>query len=87
MACSDLQNNCIIFSFSNLDFYSVSPFFSSVPRFQNPVRMHAQLCMIDNFEKFGICRHFRNEIKSILDQTYRWYSKIKIFMYLIILMD
>ncbi|KAH7654576.1 Ent-kaurene synthase protein [Dioscorea alata] len=55
-------------------------FGDSVPT-SYPVSMHGQLCSIDNFEKFGISQHFKYEIKSILDQTYRcWVQKVEELM-------
>ncbi|XP_010260723.1 PREDICTED: ent-kaur-16-ene synthase, chloroplastic isoform X2 [Nelumbo nucifera] len=41
-----------------------------------PLDIHAQLCMIDSLIGLGIDRHFRNEIKNVLDETYRcWLQK------------
>ncbi|XP_059284559.1 ent-kaur-16-ene synthase, chloroplastic isoform X3 [Lycium ferocissimum] len=36
-----------------------------------PVNIHARLCMVDNLNKLGICRHFAEEIQNVLDETYR----------------
>ncbi|XAR56925.1 Ent-kaurene synthase [Bertholletia excelsa] len=36
-----------------------------------PLDIYAHLCMVDSLEKLGIERHFRDEIKSVLDVTYR----------------
>lgn len=36
-----------------------------------PVDIYARLCLVDNLERLGICRHFRKEIQSVLDDTYR----------------
>ncbi|XP_074588496.1 ent-kaur-16-ene synthase, chloroplastic-like [Curcuma longa] len=36
-----------------------------------PVDVHTHLHLIDSIEKLGIAEHFRLEIKSILDKTYR----------------
>ncbi|PHT77515.1 Ent-kaur-16-ene synthase, chloroplastic [Capsicum annuum] len=36
-----------------------------------PVNIHARLCMVDNINKLGICRHFAEEIQNVLDETYR----------------
>ncbi|KAH7861589.1 hypothetical protein Vadar_028063 [Vaccinium darrowii] len=36
-----------------------------------PLDIYARLCMVDNVERLGIDRHFRQEIKSVLDDTYR----------------
>ncbi|KAJ0975930.1 hypothetical protein J5N97_017895 [Dioscorea zingiberensis] len=58
----------------------VQKFGNSVPT-SYPVSMYAQLCMVDNLEKFGISRHFRSEIKNILDRTYRcWVQKDEDFL-------
>ncbi|KAG6510969.1 hypothetical protein ZIOFF_029017 [Zingiber officinale] len=45
-------------------------FDSSVPTLY-PVDVHTHLHLIDSIEKLGIAEHFRHEIKSILDKTYR----------------
>ncbi|KAG9439006.1 hypothetical protein H6P81_019171 [Aristolochia fimbriata] len=37
----------------------------------HPVELYTQLCVVDRLEKMGIARHFRNEIKSVLDRAYR----------------
>nr|XP_018628340.1 ent-kaur-16-ene synthase, chloroplastic isoform X5 [Nicotiana tomentosiformis] len=36
-----------------------------------PIDIHGRLCMVDNLNKLGICRHFAEEIQSVLDETYR----------------
>ncbi|KAM7493002.1 hypothetical protein LguiB_027611 [Lonicera macranthoides] len=36
-----------------------------------PVDIYVRLCMIDNLERFGIDWHFKQEIQSVLDETYR----------------
>lgn len=36
-----------------------------------PLDIHARLCVVDNVERLGIDRHFRQEIKNVLDDTYR----------------
>lgn len=36
-----------------------------------PLDMYAHLCMVDTLERLGIDRHFKQEIKSVLDETYR----------------
>ncbi|KAK1304840.1 hypothetical protein QJS10_CPB11g01670 [Acorus calamus] len=36
-----------------------------------PLRLRTCLSLVDNVERLGIARHFRDEIKSILDETYR----------------
>ncbi|XP_060188799.1 ent-kaurene synthase 1, chloroplastic isoform X3 [Lycium barbarum] len=40
-----------------------------------PVNIHARLCMVDNLNKLGICRHFAEEIQNVLDETYRGRKK------------
>ncbi|XP_028077824.1 ent-kaur-16-ene synthase, chloroplastic-like [Camellia sinensis] len=45
-------------------------FISSVPTVY-PLDIYARLCMVDSLESLGIERHFRQEIKSVLDETYR----------------
>lgn len=45
-------------------------FFISVPTIY-PLDIYARLCMVDNLEKLGIDRHFREEIRTVLDETYR----------------
>ncbi|KAF7140234.1 hypothetical protein RHSIM_Rhsim06G0243900 [Rhododendron simsii] len=37
----------------------------------HPLDILGRLCMVDNVERLGIERHFRQEIKSVLDDTYR----------------
>ncbi|XP_058218666.1 ent-kaurene synthase, chloroplastic isoform X2 [Rhododendron vialii] len=37
----------------------------------HPLDILGRLCMVDNVERLGIERHFRQEIKSVLDYTYR----------------
>jgi ent-kaurene synthase len=44
--------------------------FSPVPAVY-PLDIYARLFMIDSLERLGIDRHFREEIKSVLDETYR----------------
>ena len=36
-----------------------------------PLDIYTRLCMVDSLERLGIDRHFRKEIKSVLDETYR----------------
>lgn len=43
---------------------------SSVPTVY-PLDIYVRLCMVDNLKRLGIDRHFRVEIQSILDETYR----------------
>ncbi|XP_052178339.1 ent-kaurene synthase TSP4, chloroplastic isoform X2 [Diospyros lotus] len=37
-----------------------------------PLDIYARLCMIDSLERLGIDRYFRQEIRSVLDETYSW---------------
>ncbi|PSR92592.1 Ent-kaur-16-ene synthase [Actinidia chinensis var. chinensis] len=36
-----------------------------------PLDIYIRLCMVDGIERLGIERHFREEIRSVLDETYR----------------
>lgn len=36
-----------------------------------PLDIYARLCMVDNLQRLGIDRHFKEEIRSVLDETYR----------------
>ncbi|KAA8527206.1 hypothetical protein F0562_008565 [Nyssa sinensis] len=36
-----------------------------------PLDIYSRLCMVDSLERLGIERHFRKEIRSVLDETYR----------------
>nr|QIA61389.1 terpene synthase 4 [Chiococca alba] len=36
-----------------------------------PLDIYPRLCLVDNLERLGICGHFRKEILSVLDDTYR----------------
>ncbi|KAF3974818.1 hypothetical protein CMV_001865 [Castanea mollissima] len=38
-----------------------------------PLDIYTRLCMVDSLERLGIDRHFRKEIKSVLDETYRYW--------------
>lgn len=40
-----------------------------------PLDMYAHLCMVDTLERLGIDRHFKQEIKSVLDETYRMMNR------------
>lgn len=35
-----------------------------------PLDVYAQLCLIDNLERLGLCRHFGDDIQSVLEDTY-----------------
>ncbi|XP_022952921.1 ent-kaur-16-ene synthase, chloroplastic isoform X1 [Cucurbita moschata] len=45
-------------------------FDGSVPTIY-PLDIYARLHMVDSLQKFGIARHFKEEIRSVLDETYR----------------
>jgi len=45
-------------------------FFKSVPTI-HPLDIYARLYMIDSLERLGINHHFKEEIRSVLDDTYR----------------
>lgn len=36
-----------------------------------PLDIYARLHMVDSLQKLGIDRHFKEEIRSVLDETYR----------------
>ncbi|MED6123315.1 hypothetical protein PIB30_047971 [Stylosanthes scabra] len=36
-----------------------------------PLDIYVRLCMIDHLERLGVNRHFKDEIRSVLDETYR----------------
>lgn len=40
-----------------------------------PLDIYAHLCMVDTLERLGIDRHFKQEIKSVLDATYRMMNR------------
>ncbi|XP_062170077.1 ent-kaurene synthase, chloroplastic-like [Alnus glutinosa] len=42
-----------------------------------PLDIYVRLFMIDSLERLGIGRHFREEIKSVLDETYRYWLQGK----------
>ncbi|KAE8124499.1 hypothetical protein FH972_019378 [Carpinus fangiana] len=42
-----------------------------------PLDIYARLFMIDSLERLGIGRHFREEIRSVLDETYRYWLQGK----------
>lgn len=48
-----------------------------------PLDVYSRLCMVDNLERLGIARHFREEIISILDDTYRSQSEYWLFLNLL----
>ncbi|KAK7243760.1 hypothetical protein RIF29_38571 [Crotalaria pallida] len=43
-----------------------------------PLDIYARLCMVDTLEKLGINHHFKEEIRSVLDETYRlWQQEVE----------
>ncbi|XP_057458256.1 ent-kaurene synthase 5, chloroplastic isoform X2 [Lotus japonicus] len=40
-----------------------------------PLDIYARLCMIDNLERLGINHHFKEEVRSVLDETYRYWMQ------------
>ena len=65
--------NCISLNLSLFTiFHRVISFFfvKSVPTI-HPLDIYARLCMIDSLERLGINHHFIEEIRSVLDDTYR----------------
>ncbi|GLT75772.1 hypothetical protein SLA2020_474710 [Shorea laevis] len=40
-------------------------------------RLYVRLLMVDSLERLGIDRHFKEEIKSVLDETYRYWLQGK----------
>ena len=62
-------SNISNFSNSYLDILNFNFFF----QFQTvyPLDIYSRLCMVDSLEMLGIDRHFRKEIRSVLDETYR----------------
>ncbi|KAJ7949003.1 Ent-kaurene synthase [Quillaja saponaria] len=38
-----------------------------------PLDIYARLCMVDTLERLGIHHHFREEIRGVLDETYRYW--------------
>ncbi|XP_068654436.1 ent-kaurene synthase, chloroplastic isoform X2 [Aristolochia californica] len=51
--------------------HSVLDRFGNAVPTAHPMQLYTQLCMVDSLEKMGIARHFRNEIRSVLDRAYR----------------
>ncbi|XP_027932436.1 ent-kaur-16-ene synthase, chloroplastic-like [Vigna unguiculata] len=47
-------------------------FGNAVPKI-HPLDIYARLCMIDSLERLGINHHFKEEIRSVLDDTYRFW--------------
>ena len=61
------------FIYINIHLYINRAFFSSkkpVPTVY-PLDIYARLCMIDNLERLGVSHHFEEEVRSVLDETYR----------------
>ncbi|KAF5477229.1 hypothetical protein F2P56_003892 [Juglans regia] len=38
-----------------------------------PLDIYTRLCMVDSLERLGIDKHFRKEINSVLEETYRYW--------------
>ncbi|GMY33123.1 ent-kaurene synthase, chloroplastic-like isoform X1 [Fagus crenata] len=67
-AFTHLQNSgCLSYLHSLLD-----KFGDAVPTVY-PLDIYTRLCMVDSLERLGIDRHFRKEIKSVLDEMYRYW--------------
>ncbi|KAL5568757.1 hypothetical protein UlMin_025332 [Ulmus minor] len=49
---------------------------SAVPAIY-PIDIFARLSMVDNLQRLGIDRHFNEEIRSVLDETYRFWLQGK----------
>ncbi|PIA47659.1 hypothetical protein AQUCO_01400341v1 [Aquilegia coerulea] len=58
------ESNCLNYLRSLLDRFG-----NAVPT-AYPLDIYTQLCMVDSLESLGISRHFKNEIKTVLDKTY-----------------
>ncbi|QHN97033.1 ent-kaurene synthase-like 1 isoform X2 [Arachis hypogaea] len=52
----------------------VEKFGNAVPTIY-PLDIYARLCMIDNLERLGVSHHFKEEIRSVLDETYRYWQE------------
>lgn len=61
------NSGCLSYLHSLLD-----KFGNAVPTVY-PLDIYTRLCMVDSLERLGIDRHFRKEIKSVLDETYRYW--------------
>ncbi|XP_028755222.1 ent-kaur-16-ene synthase, chloroplastic-like isoform X2 [Neltuma alba] len=61
--------HCLDYLFSLLD-----KFGNAVPAV-HPFDVYARLHMVDSLEKLGIDRHFKEEIESILEETWRMWQK------------
>ncbi|KAF5186628.1 Ent-kaur-16-ene synthase protein, partial [Thalictrum thalictroides] len=64
------DNNCLNYLSLLLDRFG-----NAVPTVY-PREIYTKLCMVDSLENLGIARHFKEEIKSVLDKTYScWLMK------------
>ncbi|KAF5184196.1 Ent-kaur-16-ene synthase protein [Thalictrum thalictroides] len=61
------DNNCLNYLCLLLDRFG-----NAVPTVY-PREIYTKLCMVDSLENLGIARHFKEEIKSVLDKTYRYF--------------
>ncbi|KAI4323262.1 hypothetical protein L6164_022882 [Bauhinia variegata] len=65
-AFTHLKNpRCLDYLLSLLD-----KFVNAVPTVY-PLDVYARLCLVDNLERMGIDHHFKEEIKRVMDDTYR----------------
>lgn len=62
---------CCVFKFHPLTCIGFLLLISPVPTVY-PLDLYARLCLVDNLERLGIDRYFRMEIRSVLDETYRY---------------
>ncbi|XP_024018801.1 ent-kaur-16-ene synthase, chloroplastic isoform X2 [Morus notabilis] len=66
VAFTNLKNaDCLKYLCSVLENFG-----SAVPAVY-PLDMYVRLLMVDNLQRLGIDRHFKEEIRSVLDETYR----------------
>ncbi|CAI9087983.1 OLC1v1022202C1 [Oldenlandia corymbosa var. corymbosa] len=40
-----------------------------------PLDIYGRLCLVDNLERLGICQQFKEEIRNVLDDTYRCWQQ------------
>lgn len=62
-----------VFKFLPLTCISFLLLISPVPTVY-PLDIYARLCLVDNLEGLGIDRPFRTEIRSVLDEIYRYFK-------------
>ncbi|KAJ7982088.1 Ent-kaurene synthase [Quillaja saponaria] len=68
VAFTHLQNSCCLSYLQSL----LEMFGNAVPTVCS-LDIYARLCMVETLERLGISRHFREEIKAVLDETYRYW--------------